>query len=138
MPVDPTSPSVGIDRVTGGTVIGWEHVLQSIGDILTTTFGQRVIREWYGSTVPGLLGRLITPSEVVPFYAAIAAALEQWEPRFRIVEFQPVEVTRSGQLHVFLVGDYRPRAHLGDFTSEGARRVEFFAGSEGVNVFSRT
>lgn len=138
MTPDLTSPSVGLDRATGSIVTGWDHVLQSIGDILTTTFGERVIREWYGSTVPGLLGRLITPSEVVPIFAAIAAALEQWEPRFRIIEIQPVEVTRSGQLHVFLVGDYRPRAHLGDFTSEGARRIAFFAGSEGINVFNRT
>jgi hypothetical protein len=36
------------------------------------------------SFVPNLLGRLITPEEVVPYFAAITSAIEQWEPRFRV------------------------------------------------------
>ena len=50
-------------------------LLQSLSDIFTTGFGERVIREWYGSFVPHLLGRLITPEEVTPFFVAITSAI---------------------------------------------------------------
>ena len=59
------NPSVGFDAMTGRILTGWDHVLQSLSDIFTTGFGERVIREWYGSFVPTLLGQLITPEEVM-------------------------------------------------------------------------
>ena len=80
----PANPSIGINAASGRTLIGWDHVLQSLSDIFTTGFGERVIREWYGSFVPHLLGRLITPEEVTPFFVAITSAIEQWEPRYRV------------------------------------------------------
>jgi len=79
-----TNPSVGFNAATGSVLTGWEHVLQSLSDIFTTGFGERIIREWYGSFVPNLLGQLITPEEVTPFFVAITSAIEQWEPRFRV------------------------------------------------------
>ena len=51
------TPSVGLNAATGGTLMGWSHVVQSLQDIFTTRFGARVMREWYGSFVPTLLGR---------------------------------------------------------------------------------
>ena len=71
-----TNPSVGFDAATGAVLTGWEHVLQSLSDIFTTGFGERIIREWYGSFVPNLLGQLITPDEVTPFFVAITSAIE--------------------------------------------------------------
>ena len=62
--IDLQSPSIGLDRNTGGMITGWEHVVQSLQDIFTTSFGERIMREWYGSQVPYLLGRLITPREI--------------------------------------------------------------------------
>lgn len=64
MTQDLTNPSVGLDAKSGSVLTGWDHVLQSLSDIFTTGFGERIIREWYGSFVPHLLGRLITPEEV--------------------------------------------------------------------------
>lgn len=130
-------PSVGLDAATGGTITGWEHVVQSLRDVFDTRFGTRIMREWYGSFVPNLLGRLITPQEVVPYFAAITSAVEQWEPRFRVTQIQVVKVTRDGQLHVFLDGEYRPRAVYGDFTAAGARRLDAYANPDGILIEER-
>lgn len=133
----PLDPSVGLDAATGGTITGWEHVVQSLRDVFDTRFGTRIMREWYGSFVPNLLGRLITPQEVVPYFAAITSAVEQWEPRFRVTQIQVVKVTRDGQLHVFLDGEYRPRAVYGDFTAAGARRLDAYANPDGIRIEER-
>jgi phage baseplate assembly protein W len=137
MTVNLRNPSVGLDASTGGILTGWYHVVQSLRDIFDTRFGSRIMREWYGSFVPNLLGCLITPDEVVPYFAAITSAIEQWEPRFRVTHIQVVKVTRDGQLHVFLEGEYRPRAVYGDFTAAGARRLDAYANPDGMLIEER-
>jgi uncharacterized protein len=137
MSVDLTDPSVGFDAETGSLNTGWPHVIQSLRDIFDTRFGTRIMREWYGSFVPNLLGRLITPQEVVPYFAAITSAIEQWEPRFRVTQITVVKVTRDGQLHVYLDGEYRPRAMYGDFTPAGARRLDAYANPDGILINER-
>jgi phage baseplate assembly protein W len=137
MNTDLRDPSVGLDAATGGILTGWEHVVQSLRDIFDTRFGSRIMREWYGSFVPNLLGRLVTPDEVVPYFAAITSAIEQWEPRFRVTQIQMVKVTRDGQLHVFLDGEYRPRAVYGDFSVAGARRLDAYANPHGLLIEER-
>jgi hypothetical protein len=137
MSFDLRNPSVGLDATTGSILTGWEHVVQSLRDIFDTRFGSRIMREWYGSFVPNLLGRLVTPDEVVPYFAAITSAIEQWEPRFRVTQIQVVKVTRDGQLHVFLDGEYRPRAVYGDFSVAGARRLDAYANPDGLLIEER-
>lgn len=132
MPADLTNPSVGLDATSGLVLTGWDHVLQSLSDIFTTGFGERIIREWYGSFVPSLLGRLITPQEVTPFFVAITSAIEQWEPRYRVSEIKVLKATREGALHFYIDGEYRPRAVYGDFTVEGARRVNVYINAAGL------
>jgi phage baseplate assembly protein W len=137
MTVNLRDPLVGLNGSTGHILTGWEHVIQSLRDIFDTRFGSRIMREWYGSFVPNLLGRLITPEEVVPYFAAITSAIEQWEPRFRVTRIQVVKVTRDGQLHVFLDGEYRPRAVYGDFTPAGTRRIDAYANPDGILIEER-
>lgn len=132
MAADLTNPSVGLNATSGLVLTGWDHVLQSLSDIFTTCFGERIIREWYGSFVPNLLGRLITPQEVTPFFVAITSAIEQWEPRYRVSEIKVLKATREGALHFYLDGEYRPRAVYGDFTVEGARRVNGYVNAAGL------
>lgn len=132
-----TSPSVGLNAETGGVLEGWPHVVQSLQDIFITRFGSRVMREWYGSFVPNLLGRNITPNEVTPWFAAVTSAIEQWEPRYRVTRIQIVKATRAGELHFFIEGEYRPRATYGDFTVEGARRIDAYANPDGVLIEER-
>jgi phage baseplate assembly protein W len=131
---DLRDPSIGLDAETGGTITGWDHVDQSLRDIFFTRFGTRVMREWYGSFVPNLIGRNITSRDVVPFFAAVTSAIEQWEPRYRVTRIDIVKVTRDGQLHFFLEGEFRPRAVFGDLTAVGARRVDAYANPDGVRI----
>lgn len=115
----------GVDRNTGRPLSGWAHVAQSLGVIFTTHFGSRVARRWFGSLIPSLLGENLTPRTTLRFYTAIYASLE-FEPRFaltRIRVLSSADDLRLGSLRVELEGMYRPRAHLGDFTVEGARRL---------------
>ena len=81
--------------------------------------------------IPAFLGENLNTQTVVPFFTAIAAAVEQWEPRFRIIQIVPESVGRDGRLQVHMEGEYRPRALLGDFTPEGARRVTVVGGTTG-------
>lgn len=120
----------GVDRRTGKPLDGWLHVAQSIEDIMTTRFGERIMREWYGSDVPKLLGELGTPDTFVKFYAATMRALtvreiNGWlrEPRFRITRFFVREVTRGGEASIEIHGLYIPRALYGDSTPEGPRVI---------------
>ena len=46
----------GMDRETGKSLSGIEHLRQSIRDILTTPIGSRVMRRDYGSRLFELLG----------------------------------------------------------------------------------
>lgn len=138
MGVNLNDPSVGLNASTGAVLTGWQHVVQSLHDIFHTQFGTRIMREWYGSFVPKLLGNLITPDEVVSYFAAVTSAIEQWEPRFRVTQIQVLKVTRDGQLHVFIEGEYRPRAVYGDFTPEGARRLDAYANPDGILIEERS
>ncbi|MBK8085056.1 MAG: GPW/gp25 family protein [Devosia sp.] len=80
---------------------------------MTTRFGERIMQEFYGSMIPAFLGENLNTQTVVPFFTAIAAAVEQWEPRFRIIQIVPESVGRDGRLQVHMEGEYRPRALLG-------------------------
>lgn len=116
-------PGSGIDRRTGRPLGGWPHVLQSLQVIFTTRFGERVMRQWFGSAIPALLGREnLTVGAVLRFKLAVWVAIELWEPRYRITHLQSVSVSRGGRYQVRIEGDYRPRAHLGDFRTESSAR----------------
>jgi len=118
-----SNPSTGLDRNTGGTVTDWARVLQSLSVIFTSRFGERVLREWFGSSVPNLLGQLITPREIVPYFGAICAAIEMWEPRFRVTKIDVLGATRTGKLTLYIDGVYRPLARFGDYRSAGPRKL---------------
>lgn len=116
----PVDPSVGINADTGGTIAGWEHVLQSLQDIFTTNFGTRVMREFYGSFVPAMLGRAnINRPEGALFMSAMATAILQWEPRFHVTAIRLEDAGRDGALSVVIEGEYRPRATYGDLSADG-------------------
>lgn len=130
-----TDPSLGINAHSGATLIGWEHVLQSLRDMFLTRFGSRLMREWYGSFVPEALGRNITQAEMLPVIASITSAIEQWEPRFLVFDVKvDGSSARGGALVITIRGRYRPRALLGDMTIEGDRILTVDMASEGMGV----
>lgn len=118
-------PSQGLNARTGGTITGWDHVLQSVEGILTTRFGARIMREYFGSFFPPMLGRAnISQQEAPLVMSAIATAIMQWEPRIHITSIRVDGADRSGGLSVVIDAEYRPRATYGDLTAEGgARRI---------------
>lgn len=126
-------PSVGLNAATGGTITGWDHVLQSLQDIFTTRFGARVMREYYGSFVPELLGRSnINRTDAALFMSAVATAILQWEPRFHVTAIRVADAKRDGGMSLVIEGEYRPRATYGDLRADGgARRLTINSGTLG-------
>ncbi len=76
--------SAGMESSSGATVADLEHIRQSIGKILTTPVGTRVMRRAFGSMLPELLDHPMTERTAVQLYAATATALQLHEPRFRL------------------------------------------------------
>lgn len=129
--------TAGMDRTTGRVLAGWPHVVQSIEVILSTPVGQRIMREWFGSPVPALLGENIAPRTFLRFVHAVVVAVELFEPRFKVRRaaiYGTAEAVRMGAVSFALYGDYRPRALQGDFTVESARSVIIGSESAGVSV----
>lgn len=80
----------GLSRITGRGLSSSsaEHLVQSIGDILTTPLGSRVARRDYGSQLPDLIDRPHNAETRLKIYAATAIALMRWEPRVRLARVQ--------------------------------------------------
>ncbi|MEO0036236.1 MAG: hypothetical protein RLZZ501_2259 [Pseudomonadota bacterium] len=97
----------GLSRQTGAALDGLGHLGQSIGDILTTPKGTRVMRRDYGSDLPGLLDRPLNAGMLVDLYAAIAEALDAWEPRLRLTRID-IPALASGTATLDLTGIYTP------------------------------
>ncbi|MGH1450220.1 MAG: GPW/gp25 family protein [Pseudomonadaceae bacterium] len=74
----------GMDRNTGKPLDGLGHLRQSIGDILTTPIGSRVMRRDYGSLLPELIDQPQNAATTLRLYAATCSALMTWEPRLRL------------------------------------------------------
>lgn len=117
----------GVDDKTGKWLDGFDHVGQSLGIIFTTALASRIMRRTFGSAVPAVLGRSMTPALILRWKTAMIVAIELWEPRFRVVwiydKTQDTQAdVRSGKLSFRLIGHYRPRGHLGDDTEEPVQR----------------
>lgn len=84
---------LGMSRSTGAPLSGNAHLAQSIGDILTTPLGSRVMRRDYGSLLFELIDRPLNAATRLMLFAATAIALARWEPRIRVTR---VGLTRAG------------------------------------------
>lgn len=123
------SDVIGINADTGQSITGWDHTMQSIRDIIVTDIGMRPMREYYGSLAMRALGRMINREEILPLISSIAAAIEVWEPRYRMLTFEIGGDAAAGRLELKISGEYRPRALSGDMTVAGVRTVNI--GSNG-------
>jgi len=95
----------GTNANTGKHISGAEHLKQSIRDILTTPLGARVMRRDYGSRLFDLVDRPMTQALLVELYAAVAAALDKWEPRFELQK-SSVESIIEGKITLTLEGKF--------------------------------
>jgi phage baseplate assembly protein W len=96
----------GMSATTGKALDGFDHLRQSIHDILTTPLGSRVHRRDYGSTIPLLVDRPVNASLVTELVAATAEALNRWEPRLKLEKVNIERVSADGQVELSLVGYY--------------------------------
>lgn len=74
----------GMNRTTGSPLSGDDHLAQSIGDILTTPIGSRIMLRDYGSRLIELIDRPLNALTRLQFLAAITDSLRRWEPRLRV------------------------------------------------------
>ncbi|WP_273755757.1 GPW/gp25 family protein [Bartonella sp. MM73XJBT.G] len=97
----------GMDRTTGKPLSGIDHLRQSILDILSTRIGSRVMRRDYGSRIAELIDAPVNNAFAVALYAAVAEALDKWEPRFKLknIDFKWSE---AGQVSLSFEGIYLP------------------------------
>ena len=82
----------GMNREAGTDLGGFDHLRQSVIDILTTPKGSRVMRRDYGSNLPRLVDRPINQSLIAALRAETVDALAKWEPRLRCERVNPLEV----------------------------------------------
>lgn len=89
----------GVNKQTGRSLSGVQHVRQSVEDILSTRKGTRVMRRDYGSDLPLLIDRPVNQSLLAAIRAETVDALTRWEPRLRC---ERVHVTEIGQGSVLM------------------------------------
>ena len=100
-----------MDRTTGKAIGELAHLLQSVGDILTTPIGSRVMRHEYGSQVPMLVDQPDNQITQLRLLSAAASALMRWEPRLAVSNIEiEREPSTPGRALVTVYGSYLSRA----------------------------
>jgi len=107
---------LGLNAATGHPLAGLDHLRQSVRDILTTRIGTRVLRRDYGSELPALIDRPMTPALALDLYVATAQALRRWEPCLSLSKVTLTDA-RVGRIALFLEARYLPDGHT--ITLEG-------------------
>jgi len=96
---------IGMDRETGKEISGYEHVKQSITDILTTPIGSRVMRRTYGSYLFQLIDEAGNDYGRLKIIAAIADAINKWESRVNL-ESVTVNISKNGDVSANITAKY--------------------------------
>lgn len=96
---------IGMSSTTGKSLSGSEHIAQSIGDILSTPVGTRLMRRDYGSLLFELIDQPSNASTMMLLRAAIADALRKWEPRIKLTRVSFAGDFASGAALVSIEGN---------------------------------
>lgn len=94
----------GMSRTTGQPLGDDAHLAQSIGDILSTPLGSRVMRRDYGSLLFELIDKPINGAIRMLLQAATAIALRRWEPRLQLTRVTLDGDPAAGQLTIRIEG----------------------------------
>ena len=94
----------GMARDTGKVLSNVDHIAQSIGDILSTPLGTRLMRRDYGSLLFELSDAPLNRAGALLCVAAIAMAITRWEPRYTVNQINLAGDFASGQVLVTLTG----------------------------------
>ena len=115
----------GMNRVNGQLLGGWDHVIQSVRDIMTTPFFERVMREYVGSHAIKLLGELVNEQTVMRLKWSIMMSIDLFEPRLTPYRIDIIDFDRTGASEWVIQVIYRPNALSGDLTPSGIRTLTF-------------
>ena len=96
---------LGMSKNNGAYLDDLDHLKQSIVDILTTLIGSRVICRDYGSGLFKLLDLPINRDLFPKIYAAVADAVDKWEPRFKLQKIT-INSIKDGHITLSLTGQY--------------------------------
>ncbi|WPO31301.1 GPW/gp25 family protein [Pseudomonas sp. BO3-4] len=107
---------IGLDRRTGESISGLDHLRQSIEDILTTPLGSRRMRPEYGSKLRRYVDMPVNDGWKSAVQAEVARALGRWEPRLRL-ERVVVTSVLDGQIGMTLTGEYLGSAAVMEVTA---------------------
>ncbi|GLK49608.1 hypothetical protein GCM10017620_25810 [Brevundimonas intermedia] len=102
----------GLNRFTGRRLDpnSDEHLVQSIGDILSTPLNLRIGRRAYGSEIPDLIDQPLNARTRIRIFAATAMALQNFEPRVRLKRVQLlVSALGRASLQLDVIRTDRPR-----------------------------
>lgn len=116
----------GVDRRTGELIDNYASACQAVEVIFSTPIGERVMRRQFGGGLVELLGRLVRPELLAAFTMVAAAAIDVWEPRFKVraVRFTgSIDDVRSGRAGLAIEVDWRPYGHLGNYKVESVREL---------------
>ncbi|MGN6655719.1 MAG: GPW/gp25 family protein [Rhodanobacter sp.] len=94
----------GVSATTGAALDGVQHLAQSIGCILTTPVGSRVMRRDFGSLLPQLVDQPYNAATRIRLFAATASALMRWEPRLRLTRVAIAQAGSPGAVDVTIEG----------------------------------
>lgn len=115
----------GIDRETGRLLTGWEHCAQSIGVVIATRVGTRVMRRAFGSDVRSMQDRNADARTMMLTFVALAKALREWEPGFRLTRVAAERVGADGVAEFTIAGLFYPNGHLGDYARGEPREARY-------------
>lgn len=106
----------GLSRTTGQPLSGYEHLRQSITDILTTPVGSRVMRPEYGSHLPRMVDLPVNKGWISAVQAEIARSIGRWEPRLKLSRVH-VQSVIDGRVNMVIYGNYQGDSVLLEVTA---------------------
>lgn len=126
----------GIDQTSGQTLVGMDHVNQSLVKILTTLPFELVMLLAFGTNLIGEIGKNLYAGEVLRIYGIVVGAVHRWEPEFRITTMKLVAATRVGGLALALSGTYYPEGRFGNYRiAEAANfNIPLIAATQGTGA----
>ena len=101
-----TARYLGMNRVTGERISDVDHISQSIGDILRTPVGSRIMRREYGSLLSQMIDQPQTPALELQIKVACYMAILKWEPRITLTTIT-TERQFDGKMIVNLTGQLK-------------------------------
>lgn len=93
-----------MDQHTGQTISGDADIVQSIGRILSTPIGSRVMRRSFGSRLLDLQDVPLTAKTRILWVAATAGAIRRWEDRVMIERVSVAQADPPGRVLIHITG----------------------------------